>query len=327
MDLLASLTEALNRWAENVDLLRLGVVGGSALAVFLISLVIAWLMRAWNDPVKRRLDAQVAEYEAAIGAVTPDRDPNTLRLLERLGQGLVPLDARKRGRIVIKLTQAGFRSNRAAPIFFATKIVGMLVLPLVVGVSLWLLGMDQSTLFMLVGLTLSIGLLLPDSWLAKRVRKRQTVLRRALPEALDMMVVCVEAGLGLTAAIQRVAREIDHQHPELAKEFTLTMVQMRAGLDTKTALEDMVQRAGVEEIKSLVGTLIQAIRFGTSIANTLRIFSDDMRDKRLKAAEEQAAKVGNKMLIPIGLFMIPAFLIIAVMPPIMDIGRSFSGGF
>ncbi|MFP4077402.1 MAG: hypothetical protein ACLFTD_13125, partial [Halochromatium sp.] len=158
MELLASLIEALNRWVEDADLLRLGVIAGVALAVFLISLVIAWLIRAWSDPVKRRLDAQIAEYEAAIGAVTPDRDPNTLRLLERLGQGLVPLDARKRRRIVIKLTQAGFRSNRAAPIFYATKIVGMLVLPLVIGASLWLLDMDQEILLMLVGLTFSVGL-------------------------------------------------------------------------------------------------------------------------------------------------------------------------
>ena len=327
MDLFESLVEALSRWAEEADLLRLGVVLGSALTVFLVSLVIAWVMRAATDPVKRRLDAQATEYEAAIGAVTPNRDPNTLRMLERLGQGLVPLDARKRRHIVVRLTQAGFRSNRAAPIFFATKIVGMLVLPLVIGVSLWLLEMDQKTLLILVGLTFSIGVLLPDSWLAKRIRKRQTVLRRALPEALDMMVVCVEAGLGLTAAIQRVAKEIEHQHPELSKEFTLTMVQMRAGLDTRTALEDMVLRTGIEEIKSLVNTLIQAIRFGTGIANTLRIFADDIRDKRLKAAEEQAAKVGNKMLIPIGLFMIPAFLIIAIAPPLIDIGKSFSEGF
>ncbi|MFP4247389.1 MAG: type II secretion system F family protein [Halochromatium sp.] len=327
MEMLESLAEALSRWSEEADLLRLGVLASIALSVFLISLVLAWRMRALSDPVKRRLDAQAAEYEAAIGAVTPARDPNTLRLLARLGQGLVPLDARKRGRIVSKLTQAGFRSNRAAPIFFATKVVGMLVLPVAVGVSLWVSGMDQETLLMLVALTLLVGMLLPDSWLAKRIRKRQTVLRRALPEALDMMVVCIEAGLGLTASIQRVAKEIEHQHPELSKEFTLTMVQMRAGLDAKTALEDMVQRTGVEEIKSLVGTLIQAIRFGTSIANTLRIFSDDMRDKRLKAAEEQAAKVGNKMLIPIGLFMIPAFLIIAIAPPIISIGKSFSGGF
>ncbi|MEA3640846.1 MAG: type II secretion system F family protein [Lamprobacter sp.] len=326
MELFASLSDSLNRWAENADLLRLGVVLSSALAVFLISLVIAWLIRAWSDPVKRRLDAQVAEYEAAIGTVTPDRDPNTLRLLERLGQGLVPLDVRKRSRIVIKLSQAGFRSNRAAPIFFASKIVGLLVLPLVVGASLWLLGMDRNMILMLSLLTLSIGILLPDYWLVKRVRKRQTVLRRALPEALDMMVVCVEAGLGLTATIQRVAKEIEHQHPQLSNEFTLTMVQMRAGLDTKTALEDMVQRTGVDEIKSLVGTLIQAIRFGTSIANTLRIFSDDMNDKRLKAAEEQAAKVGNKMIIPIAVFMIPAFLIIAIAPPLLDMGNYFGGG-
>ena len=133
LELFTALIEALNRWAENVDLLRLGVIMGSALAVFLISLFIAWQMRAWTDPVKRRLDAQVAEYEAAIGAVTPDRDPSTLRLLERLGQGLVPLDARKRRRIVVKLTQAGLRSNRAAPLFYATKIVGLLILPVVFG--------------------------------------------------------------------------------------------------------------------------------------------------------------------------------------------------
>jgi tight adherence protein C len=323
---LQELADWLVRWLQDDESLRLTVLAGVALAVFILSLVAAQRLRAWADPVKRRLDAQAAEYEAVVGAVNQARDPNTLRLLERLGRGLVPLDARKRSRITTKLTQAGYRSSRASALFYAAKIIGLVIVPLIVGGTLFALDMEQEMLLMLTALSLLIGLLLPDSWLAKRVRKRQGVLRRALPDALDLMVVCVEAGLGLNAAIQRVAAEMKRQHPELAHEFNTTMVQIRAGLDTRTALEDMVLRTGLEEIKGLVNTLVQALRFGTGIATTLRVFSDEMRDKRLKSAEEQAAKVSNKMLLPIGLFMIPAFLIIAIGPPLIELGKRFSGG-
>jgi len=326
MDGIDLIIDWLRQWAREHDLLRLGVIGGVWLLAFLIIIGIAQRVRAWADPIKRRIDLQVAEYEATVGAVTGDRDPNTLRLLERLGQGLVPVDAQKRSRILSKLTQAGLRGTRATAFFYAAKVIGLVVLPIVIGVSLLFVdGMPTPTLLMLVMLAVLVGGLLPDSWLAKRVRKRQAELRRSLPDALDMLVICVEAGLGLNAAIQRVADEMALQHPELAREFSLTIIQMRAGLETRAALQDMVERTGSEEIKSLVSTLIQALRFGTGIANTLRVYSEEIRDKRLKAAEEQAAKVSTKMLVPIGLFMIPAFLIIAVGPPLINMARNFGG--
>lgn len=326
MDGLDQLIEMLRQWAQTQDLLRLSVIAGVWLLVFVSVLGIALRIRAWTDPLKRRVDLQIAEYEATLGIATSGRNARALRLLERLGQGLVPLDAGKRGRILTKLTQAGFRSTRATALFYAAKVIGLVLLPIVVGLGLLFVEqMPTATLLMLVMLALAVGGLLPDSWLAKRVRKRQAVLRRSLPDALDMLVICVEAGLGLNAAIQRVAEEMAVQHPELAREFSLTIIQMRAGLETRAALEDMVQRTGSEEIKSLVSTLIQAMRFGTGIANTLRVYAEEMRDKRLKAAEEQAAKASTKMLIPIGLFMLPAFLIIAVGPPLINLARNFSG--
>ncbi len=316
----------LRLWAREHDLLRLGVIAGVWLLAFVIIIGIVERLRAWSDPVKRRVERQAADYEASLGAIAADRDPNSLRLLERLGQGLVPLDAKKRSRIISKLTQAGFRLPRDAALFYGAKIVGLLVLPIVVGIGLLFVDkLPTPTLLMLVMLAFLVGGLMPDSWLAKRVRKRQAILRRSLPDALDMLVICVEAGLGLNAAIQRVADEMQQQHPELAGEFSLTIIQMRAGLETRTALEDMVERTGSEEIKSLVSTILQAMRFGTGIANTLRVYSEEMRDKRLKAAEEQAAKISTKMLLPIGLFMIPAFLIIAVGPPLINMARNFGG--
>jgi hypothetical protein len=139
-------------------------------------------------------------------------------------------------------------------------------------------------------LALPIGLILPDYILVKLIRKRQSAVRRGLPDVLDMLVVCSEAGMGLNAAIQRVALEMDIQHPILADELKTTMLHMGAGMDGRTALQELANRTGLDEMRSLAATLQQAMRFGTSISETLRAYSEEMRNKRLEAAQEQAAQ-------------------------------------
>jgi tight adherence protein C len=139
-------------------------------------------------------------------------------------------------------------------------------------------------------------------------------LRNGFPDALDLLVVCVEAGLGLGSAIERVARDLEVSHPELAEELRLVNVEMRAGVERPTALKNLADRSGLADIRGLVGLLVQTIRFGTSIADALRVYSEEFRDKRMQRAEEQAAKIGTKLIFPLVTCMFPSFFIVAVGP-------------
>jgi tight adherence protein C len=310
-----------NGLRQDEALLRLLITLLLGLLAFVVSIAVAQLIGRSVDPVKRRISSYVTEPSAK-----DDDGSHAQRLMERLGRGLTPRDPEKRGRTETRLIQAGFRSPLAIDYYYAAKIIAMLLLPAAILMFVLVSGiMPLRAAVGFIGLGLPMGLLLPDVWLVRRVRHRQTILRRSLPDALDMLVVCSEAGLGLNAAIQRVAQEIEFQHPELADELGMVMMQMRAGMEARVALRDLVERTGMEEIRALVATLLQAMRFGTSIADTLRNFADDIRDRRLKAAEEEAAKVAVKMIIPIALFMLPAFMLVSMAPPLLRMARSLSG--
>jgi tight adherence protein C len=139
-------------------------------------------------------------------------------------------------------------------------------------------------------------------------------LRNGFPDALDLLVVCIEAGLGLGAAIERVARDLEVSHNELAEELRLVNVEMRAGVERPTALRNLAERTGLADIRGLVGLLVQTMRFGTSVADALRVYSEEFRDKRMQKAEEQAALIGTKLIFPLVTCLFPAFFIVAVGP-------------
>jgi tight adherence protein C len=142
-------------------------------------------------------------------------------------------------------------------------------------------------------------------------------LRDGFPDALDLLVVCVESGLGLTAAIQRVADELGVSHEELAMELSLVSAETRAGMERSKALRNLAERSGLDDIRGLVSMLIQAMRFGTSIADTLRVYSEEFRDRRMQKAEEQAAKIGTKLLFPLVFCLFPSFFLVAIGPAIL----------
>lgn len=312
-----------NSQGNDPEQLRLLILLLTGLLVFIVSMLVFVMVGRAKDPVKRRVSAFVSE---ATPAERSDDGLRGRRLMERLGRGLMPVNEVKRGRMVLRLVQAGYRSARAIDYFYAAKVIAVLLMPAaILGFVLVTAIVPMQSAVGFLGGGLLIGLLLPDAWVARRIRLRQAKLRRSLPDTLDMLVVCTEAGLGLNAAMQRVADETDLQHPELADELQMVMMQMRAGMDSRVAMRDLVERTGMEEIRGLVATLLQAMRFGTSIADTLRTFADDMRDRRLRAAEEQAAKVSVKMMIPIALLMLPAFMLVAMGPPVIQLLQSLSG--
>jgi tight adherence protein C len=158
---------------------------------------------------------------------------------------------------------------------------------------------------------------LPNFVLEKIKQNRLKKLRNGFPDALDLLVVCVEAGLGLGAAIDRVARDLDVSHTELAEEMRLVNVEMRAGVERPVALKNLADRSGLADIRGLVGLLVQTMRFGTSIADALRVYSEEFRDKRMQKAEEQAAKIGTKLIFPLVTCLFPSFFIVAVGPAVL----------
>ena len=149
-------------------------------------------------------------------------------------------------------------------------------------------------------------------------------LRHGFPDALDLLVVCVESGLGLGPALQRVADELGVSHPDLSFELATVTAEIRAGVQREAALKNLAERTGLSDIRGLVSLLVQSMRFGTSVADALRVYSDEFRDQRMQAAEEQAAKLSTKLIFPLILFMFPVFFIVAIGPAVLRLIDAFS---
>jgi tight adherence protein C len=225
-----------------------------------------------------------------------------------------------------KLAHAGLRTGNALQIFLAAKV--LLALALLAAV-LWAnaLRLDPIPFISAWAVALAtIGFFLPNAWLARRVRARQTAIDRGLPDALDLMVTCVEAGLGLDAAVQRVAAEIHLAHPVLSSELALTFLEAKAGVRRTEAFRRLAERTGVRDLKTLAATLNQTDLFGTSVARALRIQAEGMRVRRMQRAEERAAVLSAKMSIPLVLCFMPALFAVLIGPAWVNISVQFLKG-
>lgn len=249
--------------------------------------------------------------------VTPQRPP----VHERLEQALDPLSkalpmspadvTRTRGWLI----QAGYRDPKHVTIYFGVRV--LLALVALAGV---ILTGSASSPMLLVGIP-ALGFFIPRFFLKRMIRERQTRIRVGLPDALDLTVICVEAGLALDQAVMRVGEDLRHAHQELSDEFHLVNLEMRAGKPRAEALRNLAERTGVDDIKALVGTLIQTDRFGTSVAQALRVHSDSLRTERRQRAEEQAAKTTIKMIPPLVVFVLPSIMIVSLGPAIIALVR------
>jgi len=226
---------------------------------------------------------------------------------------LLPAKSEHRSETQLRLLQAGIRRSEAAAAFSASKVVVGAVL---VG-FVYFSGIYKSNPVLILLIAVVAGYLLPDIWLTRRVRSRQQTLRLALPDALDLLVICVEAGLGLDQAMLYISRELRIAHPRLCEEFDLVNAEMHVGKTRLEALRSLSTRTGVDDIQALVATLIQTDRFGTSIANSLRIHSDALRTKRRQRAEEMAAKTTVKLVFPLVFFIFPALFVVIMGPAVI----------
>jgi tight adherence protein C len=223
-----------------------------------------------------------------------------------------------------RLIQAGIYNERAISIFYGLKIGLLSVLPVVILILWWGQTRHRGMLIAVISAVFFIGYMLPDIILDKLIKSRQNKIRAALPDALDLMVVCVEAGQGLNAAIKRVSDDLMESSPIIAKEFLLVNLEIMAGLEREQALKNLGERTGVDDLISLCNVLIQSDRFGTSIGQALRTQSDFMRTARQKKLEELAAKTPVKLVFPLLLFIFPAIMVVILGPAIIQIIAFFS---
>ena len=222
-----------------------------------------------------------------------------------------------------RLVKAGFTSENGVSIYAVIRLVAALMIPIAVLLILLVINYQRGPQFVaLVLLGAVFGLFIPSFILSRFITKRQQKISHALPDAIDLLVVCVEAGLGLNAALQRVGRELELVEPVLSAEMAITNREIRAGKPRDEALRNLGDRTGVDDIKSLVAMLIQSDRFGTSVASSLRVFADSMRTKRRQRAEEMVSKASIKLIFPLLLFIFPALLIVLLGPAIITLYRA-----
>lgn len=223
------------------------------------------------------------------------------------------------------LLQAGHRQANAVAMFTAVRTIAAAGLGLGVFLLSTLFRFSAAQLFLVTAAAALAGWMLPFLVLRLRVKRRQRRIQRALPDALDLLVVCVEAGLGLNQALVRVAEEIDRICPEMSDELTVVNLEIRAGTPRDEALRSLGERTGLTDLRALVTMLIQTDRFGTSVANALRVHSDSLRTKRRQRAEEAAAKTSVKMVFPLVLFIFPATGLVIVGPALIQLFEMFAG--
>ena len=284
------------------------------LFVFAMSIFYLLGMKFWLNPqnVVERVAGEAGRAEAHHPSLA-FRDA-----LGKLGD-LMPTSPADLSLVQKRLHAAGLRSPAAMKTYLGIKTLTTVSLPVAAFLLGRGMGVGSDSLMLLVGLGAGLGYLGPGEVLQYLIRRRKKRIEKALPNALDLLVVCVESGLGLDQAIMQVSREMQTGYGELASEFAITNLEMRHGTRRADALRNLGERTGVDDVKKLVGTLIQADRFGTSIAQTLRTHSDFMRLQARQRAEEKAAKIGIKLVFPIFFCILPSLFVVTVGPVIVTI--------
>lgn len=308
--------------------LRYLVIGLITLAVVVLSIGIGFIVFGAADPIRRRLKSIGSSSTGGQGS--PDmrnvgRLVNIDTIIGPVAQYILPADEIERNDMLAKLTHSGFRDPNSLQVFYSIKTVLSIGLPIITFLSLrFVPDMSDGNLLIWVLVASAVGIFLPNIVLNHFYKRRQKQLRDGFPDALDLLVVCIEAGLGLAQGIQRVSRELEVSHPELAAELSLVNAEVRVGVDRVQALKNLAARTGLEDIRGLVSLLVQTLRFGTSVADTLRVYSEEFRDKRMQKAEEMAAKIGTKMIFPLVVFMFPAFFVVAIGGSVMRLANAFA---
>ncbi len=316
MNFLSQMSTMVSDLLEN----RLVLILIVAVAAFMFARGLLAVLSWAANPARRRLGA----VGTVAAETTRDWGAVVTAAVQPFARYVMPSSNKEFGSMQDRLIKAGFQSPDAVAVFYGLKtVLAVLFFAAYMFASAWLPRSYHPVMFAAAAALL--GLTLPNFILNRMVERRQRVLRHAFPDALDLLVVCVESGLGLGAGLQRVAQELHVSYPELATELERVNAEMQAGMDRELALRNLATRTGLADIRSLVGVLIQTMRFGTSIADALRVYSEEFRDKRTQLAEEKAAKLGTKMIFPMVFCFFPSFFVVAVGPAIIRLMKVFGG--
>ncbi|NOH64248.1 type II secretion system F family protein [Vibrio sp. RE88] len=282
------------------------------LATVLVVFTLSLLLVGPKSPLKLKL-------EQLRQSTRSDKLKKSRRLdhtLESLAPVMKPSNSKESESIRQKLMHAGYHDANALTVFYAFK--GMTVaVGLGLAAGFYFLTPDMAMLNLVMVASVGGGLYVPNILLGHLVKKRQSRIRGGIPDALDLMVVCTESGLGFNSALRRVADEVAISHPDFADELDTVCVKINAGVEMSDAFNDLIERTGLIEIAGLVTMLAHASRIGGSLAQTLREYTDDYRDKRNQEVEEIAAKIPTKMIFPLLLFIWPCFFIVAIGPSML----------
>ncbi len=325
------MSNLLNLMQQNTDYLVMGGVFFSVV-MFVMAGMLAFRGR---DPVKRRLAGGRAEGEAEASSDGPvslrrDEEEQTgvAHALKPIAPHLLPTDQRELSAVRRRMMQAGYYRPSAITKYYLLRLILAIILPAIALVVTPQMSakMSWETVALAVALSGIIGMYLPTVWVSRRVDKRQQQCRDGFPDSLDMLLISVEAGLGLDAAINRVGAEIGAAYPVLGEHLQRVGAELRAGQSREGALRSMSDQIGIEEVGSLVTLLIQSDMLGTSIAQALRVHADDMRIKRLLKAEEKAHMLPVKMTVPLILGILPPLVIVILAPALIRFMRVSGAG-
>jgi tight adherence protein C len=282
-----------------------------------------WLLTSKSNTANQRLN----DLRKDLSADSPEiKESATERIVQRVAEPvsrIAPPSAAEAQKLQKKLMHAGFRSPNAPIIYRAIQLVCLVSIPSITVFVLLAMGRSLSSSIAIISISVGVGYLLPRSSLDHLTKSRQQRLRWGLADALDLLVISVEAGLGVNAAMVRVSNEMRRVHPEISEEFEMVNLEIRVGREREHALRNLAERTGVEDLRGLCAMLIQADRFGTSIARAIRNYSESLRTKRRQRAEQAAQKAAIKLLFPLAIFLFPTLFIALIGPAMLQLMDNF----
>ncbi|MFQ5591266.1 MAG: type II secretion system F family protein [Phycisphaerae bacterium] len=310
-----------------MTLYALGVMIVLAVALILYAL---WPKKSFDEEaVKRRMAGRATQLQTS-SIREQAKESVARRVMETVApiavRPVMPANSEQMTRLRLRLATAGFRGDSTPMVFLASKTIVAICLGMAAVAYVWGKGSTISNGVGIVLLGAGVGFMAPDVWLKMAISKRADIIRRGLPDTLDMLVISVESGLGLDAAFQRVGEEMRGVHPILAEELQIVTLESQMGIPRGEALENFATRSGVDEARSMVGVINQAERFGTSIASALRRQSEALRIKRRQAAEEKAQQTTVKLMAPLILFIFPAILVVLAGPAALKLMGTLGSG-
>ena len=290
----------------------------SFLVVFLL-VASGGLLLFYREAMIQRISAVISPREKAGNfRETMEHTGLTLGVMVEQFEKVVPKSQAEISVVRQRLVRAGYRSDSAVNLFYGAKVI----VPLILCVFAFATGLGNYSPFFVYLVCMGLGFLLPDFWLGNRISARQAAIRRGLPDVLDLLVICIEAGLSLDQAVVRTAEELNRAQPAICDELMIVVLEQRAGCPRSEAWKHFADRTDVDSVRNLVSVLVQSEKFGTSIAKTLRVHSDTLRTQRRQKVEEQAAKTTVKLVFPLVLFIFPSLFLVTLGPAAITVMES-----